>query len=137
MTEGPEKVTEGPEKLYEEPEKETEASDTEVSEPAAEETETPSESEKEPVTDTALVGAVIGTAMYGGTAIIPEPDEFGILRGDVDGNGFINILDYIMLRDHFEGKKINILYEEADVNADGSVTLSDLVAVRNMFVARK
>ncbi|MBP0960834.1 MAG: SH3 domain-containing protein, partial [Oscillospiraceae bacterium] len=137
MTEGPEKVTEEPEKLYEEPEKETEASDTEVSEPAAEETETPSESEKEPVTDTAPVGAVIGTAMYGGTAIIPEPDEFGILRGDVDGNGFINILDYIMLRDHFEGKKINILYEEADVNADGSVTLSDLVAVRNMFVARK
>ena len=135
MTEGPEKVTEEPEKLYEEPE--TEASDTEVSEPAAEETETPSESEKEPVTDTAPVGAVIGTAMYGGTAIIPEPDEFGILRGDVDGNGFINILDYIMLRDHFEGKKINILYEEADVNADGSVTLSDLVAVRNMFVARK
>lgn len=137
VTEGPEKVTEEPEKLYEEPEKETEASDTEVSEPAAEETETPSESEKEPVTDTAPVGAVIGTAMYGGTAIIPEPDEFGILRGDVDGNGFINILDYIMLRDHFEGKKINILYEEADVNADGSVTLSDLVAVRNMFVARK
>ena len=137
VTEEPEKVTEEPEKLYEEPEKDSEVKDTEVSEPSEKETETPSESEKEPVTDTAPAGAVIGTAMYGSAAIKPEPDEFGILRGDVDGNGFINVLDYIMLRDHFEGKDINILYEEADVNSDGSVTLSDLVAVRSMFVSRK
>jgi uncharacterized protein YgiM (DUF1202 family) len=125
VTEEPEKVSEEPENVTEEPEETTA------------ETEPPAESEKEPVSDTAPAGAVIGTAMYGGNAIKPEPDESGILRGDVDGNGFINILDYIMLRDHFEGKKINILFEEADVNSDGSVTLSDLVAVRSMFVARK
>ena len=137
VTEESEKVTEEPEKLYEEPEKDTDAKDTEVSEPSENETAASSENEKEPVTDTAPAGAVIGTAMYGSAAIKPQPDEFGILRGDIDGNGFINVLDYIMLRDHFEGKYINIRYEEADVNSDGSVTLSDLVAVRSMFVSRK
>ena len=124
VTEEPEKVTEDPAETKE-PEETTAASESHA------------ETEREPVSDTAPAGAVIGTAMYGGAAIKPEPDEYGILRGDVDGNGFINVLDYIMLRDHFEGRKINILYEEADVNSDGSVTLGDLVAVRSMFVARK
>ncbi|MCQ2464114.1 MAG: SH3 domain-containing protein, partial [Oscillospiraceae bacterium] len=76
-----------------------------------------------------------GSAAQGEAVIRPEPDEFGIIRGDVDKNGFINILDYIMLKEVFEGKCKVKISEEADVNGDGAVTVHDLIALRALFAA--
>ncbi|WP_044974400.1 SH3 domain-containing protein [Ruminococcus sp. HUN007] len=80
---------------------------------------------------------VLGTAMSGPAVMKPQSEGTGVLKGDVDGNNFINVLDYVILKEHFEGKKTNILYEEADVNSDGSVTLTDLAVMKDMFANRK
>lgn len=65
----------------------------------------------------------------------PEPDRFGIVRGDVDRNGYVNVLDYIMLKSIFEGRTDIRATAEADVNADGSVTVHDLVELRSIFIS--
>ncbi len=121
---------------------ETEASVTEgpqTEEPVTEApvTGAPEQTEPETVSDTASVGEVIGSAAHGMAAIKLEPDASGIIRGDVDGNEFINVLDYIVLKGHFEGKSLTgTALDAADVNNDGALTISDLVALKRMFVNR-
>lgn len=65
------------------------------------------------------------------SAVIAVPDG-GIVRGDVDRNGFINILDYIRLKSYFAGEYT--FSEEADVNNDGIVNISDLITLRKIFI---
>ncbi len=73
-----------------------------------------------------------GSAVTG--IVRSEPDETGILRGDTDGNGFINVLDFIRLRSCFEGNP-HPVEPGADVNADGIISIHDLIALGNMFVS--
>ena len=97
----------------------------------------PEQTEPETVSDTTSVGEVIGSAAHGMAAIKLAPDASGIIRGDVDGNEFINVLDYIVLKGHFEGKSLTgPALDAADVNNDGALTISDLVALKKMFVNR-
>jgi uncharacterized protein YraI len=103
----------------------------------SDQTAPPAADKTEPAADTMPSGQILGSAVYNLTVIKPEPDEAGILRGDVDRNGFINVLDYIMLKKHFEGRSETEMSEEADVNSDGSVTLNDLMMLRSVFRSGK
>ena len=97
----------------------TEPSDPEVTEP-----EKPEEPSLPPAAE-----IIIGAA---GESALKNDNPSEIFRGDVDCNGFINILDYIKLKSIFKGEYT--VSEEADVNGDGVVNVSDLVALRKKFV---
>lgn len=97
----------------------TEPSDPEVTEP-----EKPEEPSLPPAAE-----IIIGAA---GESALKNDNPSEIFRGDVDCNGFINILDYIKLKSIFKGEYT--VSEEADVNGDGVVNVSDLVALRKKLV---
>ena len=67
-----------------------------------------------------------------GESAIKNENSSDIFRGDVDRNGFINVLDYIKLKSFFEGEYA--VSEEADVNDDGVVNICDLIALRKLFI---
>jgi hypothetical protein len=54
------------------------------------------------------------------------------LAGDVNGDGAVNVLDKVQLRNHF-GQSGAQGWIAADVNCDGAVNILDKVQVRNQF----
>lgn len=60
------------------------------------------------------------------------PESSFALRGDVDEDGSVNILDFIRLKSIFADLEEGT--EGADVNGDGVVTASDLLAWMKMYV---
>lgn len=54
------------------------------------------------------------------------------LAGDVDGNGVVNVLDKVEVRNHF-GESGEPGWVDADVNCDGVIGMLDKVRVRNQF----
>jgi hypothetical protein len=52
--------------------------------------------------------------------------------GDVNGDGVVNIIDKVQVRNHF-GESGNPGWIDADVNCDGVVNIIDKVKVRNQF----
>lgn len=59
--------------------------------------------------------------------IIPR---LGILCGDLDGNGRVNSLDLILLRQHLAGWDVTVDMAAADVNGNGTVNSLDLILLR-------
>ena len=54
------------------------------------------------------------------------------LAGDVDGNGVVNVLDKVQVRNHF-GESGSPGWIDADVDCNGVVNVLDKVKVRNQF----
>ena len=54
------------------------------------------------------------------------------LTGDVDGNGVVNVIDKVQVRNHF-GESGSPGWIPADVNCNGVVNVLDKVKVRNQF----
>jgi YD repeat-containing protein len=54
------------------------------------------------------------------------------LAGDVDGNGVVNVLDKVQVRNHF-GESGDPGWIDADVDCNGVVNVLDKVKVRNHF----
>lgn len=54
------------------------------------------------------------------------------LTGDADGNGMVNVLDKVEVRNHF-GESGATGWVDADVDCNGVVNILDKVKVRNQF----
>ena len=55
--------------------------------------------------------------------------------GDVNGDGIINIVDFIHLKKYFlSGEGIGDDNSGADVNSDGALTVADLVSLKNIIL---
>ena len=59
-------------------------------------------------------------------------DIYVKLAGDVDGNGVVNVLDKVQVRNHF-GESGSPGWIDADVDCNGVVNVIDKVKVRNQF----
>jgi PKD repeat protein len=59
----------------------------------------------------------------------------GALLGDVNGDGFINVLDIVWMVSHLNGSTpVGFIMEAADVNADTFVNIADLTALINLIL---
>lgn len=59
-------------------------------------------------------------------------DIYVKLAGDTDGNGVVNVVDKVLVRNAF-GQSGPPGWIDADVNCDGNVNVVDKVLVRNQF----
>lgn len=58
-----------------------------------------------------------------------------VVKGDVNGDGKISAGDYVKIRNHIMGSKLNGFYKEAaDVNNDKSISAVDYVKIRNYIM---
>ena len=55
-----------------------------------------------------------------------------VLKGDVDGNGKVNMIDYIQLKMYLARKTTDIDKKNADVDVNGTINVKDLMALRTM-----
>jgi hypothetical protein len=57
-------------------------------------------------------------------------------KGDVNGDGRVNMFDYVAVKSHVLGKSLlsGDKLERADVNGDGKVNMFDYIALKNMVV---
>jgi endonuclease/exonuclease/phosphatase family metal-dependent hydrolase len=66
----------------------------------------------------------------GDTVSSPYPGAFStIVKADVNGDGVLNILDFVAFQNQFQGGN-----EAADVNGDGVLNILDFVAFQGLFV---
>ncbi len=58
------------------------------------------------------------------------------LKGDVNGDGKVNMFDYVAVKSHVLGKSLlsGDKLERADVNGDSKVNMFDYIALKNMVV---
>ena len=63
---------------------------------------------------------------------IEEPPA-DICEGDANGDGVVNVLDKVLVRNHFGKSSETGWWFDADVNCDGVVNVLDKVIVRNQF----
>lgn len=102
--------------------------------------EPPVQTVSEAVTTTVLLtGNVNHTMMVPAvsvTEVSTSKDNSGILKGDIDRNGHVNIIDFIKLKNIFSGEagETDHIPEEADVNGDGSITAIDLMMLGRLFM---
>jgi hypothetical protein len=69
----------------------------------------------------------------GNVPIYIEEPPADICEGDANGDGVVNVLDKVLVRNHFgESSEIGWWFD-ADVNCDGVVNVLDKVIVRNQF----
>ncbi len=59
-----------------------------------------------------------------------------VIYGDVDGNGKITAVDYVLVKNHIMGtNRLNgAAYKAADVNRDGSISAVDYVNIKNYIM---
>ncbi|MDP4176946.1 MAG: glycoside hydrolase family 48 protein [Bacillota bacterium] len=58
------------------------------------------------------------------------------VKGDVNGDGKVNVLDYLLLNKYLKNTSIKISTTGADVNGDGSITSADYSALRTKLIKR-
>ena len=63
---------------------------------------------------------------------IKEGDPFAILRGDVNGDGEVNVGDLVSVSNYMAGDG-SVSKEAADVNEDGEVNVGDMVVISNIM----
>lgn len=66
----------------------------------------------------------------GGTPSLP--------RGDVDGNGLVQAVDYMLIKNHImdKGKLSGDRLSRADLNGDGNITAVDYMVIKNIIMGR-
>ena len=69
------------------------------------------------------------------TTVAPQPPTKKYLEGDVDGNGLVQSIDYILIRNHvFNTKKLtDDKFQRADLNFDGNVTSLDFITLKKII----
>jgi hypothetical protein len=79
--------------------------------------------------NSAVVGTNISVVLYNGTESATYKT---MLHGDIDGDGYINVADLIVMRQFIiKSSSLSGLYLAAsDVNTDGRTSISDLVALK-------
>ncbi|MDE5830930.1 MAG: dockerin type I repeat-containing protein, partial [Clostridia bacterium] len=66
-------------------------------------------------------------------------DELAIIvRGDLNGDGYVTVTDYVKMKNHFLGKaEFNYLENcAAEVSGDEYVTVTDYVKMKNYFLGK-
>ena len=59
----------------------------------------------------------------------------GILPGDANGDGVVNILDVITIASYIMGQNPeSFVFENADVNGDGIINILDMVETANIIL---
>ena len=61
------------------------------------------------------------------------------VRGDINGDGVVNLKDFVLIQSHILEKKImtDINFYAGDVNYDGKIVLSDFVLVQSHILGKK
>lgn len=59
----------------------------------------------------------------------------GVVKGDADENGIVNVLDSVILRRYIIGQTEKINKENGDFNGDGKLSVSDLTALNKFLVS--
>lgn len=62
---------------------------------------------------------------------------FPELKGDVNGDGKVNVLDYLKLNRYLINNSIKINTSNADVNGDGKIDKTDYTALRNLMITQR
>jgi len=79
----------------------------------------------------------ISTQSYGPTDIIENCAAMILQKGDVDGDGVIDLADAVLVINHYVGKPVAKFNEKAaDVDGDGVIDLADAVRIINFYVGK-
>ncbi len=82
-----------------------------------------------------IISAGLMCLMLSAFSVFPSEAAEKVTPGDVNGDGTINIVDYIRLKKHFiSGADNGNSDEGSDVNSDGAITSADLTALRNILL---
>ena len=58
-------------------------------------------------------------------------------KGDVDGDGVVDLADAVLVINHYVGKPVNkFVTKAADVDGDGVIDLADAVRIINFYVGK-
>ena len=69
------------------------------------------------------------------STVTPTPKT--VIKGDVNGDGKINSLDYVLIRKHIMGTKLKSEQQKyADFNGDGKITTTDYVLIRKLIMGK-
>ena len=61
----------------------------------------------------------------------------GYTKGDVDGDGVVDLADAVLVINHYVGKPVNkFVAKAADVDGDGVIDLADAVRIINFYVGK-
>lgn len=63
-----------------------------------------------------------------------EPDENVVLKGDVTGDGKINIKDYIRMQKYLLDNSVEINIANSDMNDDGVVDVTDALLIKKLLL---
>lgn len=66
-----------------------------------------------------------------------EPADKPAFAGDINGDGKINILDYLKLKQYLSSSKVSINVKNSDMNGDGKVDTSDYTLLRKYLLDPK
>ena len=74
---------------------------------------------------------------YAGTGIVSSFEVKDIIRGDVNGDGDVDIADAVCIVNHVVGKpNTNFIDAAADANSDGDIDIADAVHIVNFVVGK-
>lgn len=63
--------------------------------------------------------------------------ELSYTRGDVNGDGYVNVTDAVAIANHIlKQDKGTFIFEAADMNGDGTVNVSDAIGVVNVILKK-
>ena len=74
--------------------------------------------------------APVGVHQIGNVRIWSSDEDDDILWGDVDGNGVVNMLDVIRLRQYLAGDPVEIHRPEADADGNGLINMLDVIRLQ-------
>ena len=95
------------------------------------------------VYDAKSSGNILGKAFQGNTTAaltfrIPVYKDDYEVKGDVNGDGYVTAVDYMLVRNHVNGKSTLTSgtdeYSRADVNGDGSITADDYKDIKTTIM---
>jgi hypothetical protein len=76
--------------------------------------------------------AAIAIGTY--SILAPELPVVGGSKGDANGDGEVDILDYIALQNHIIDPTKTVNTENSDMNGDGKINSADLLALRKIII---
>ena len=94
------------------------------------------------VYDALSSGGIMRNAFQGDTDAyltfrIPVYKDVDDVKGDVNADGYVTAIDYMMIRNHVQGTTLLTDSDElsrADVNGDGKITADDYIDVKNSIM---